>query len=84
MPDYSELQSLIGRTAVYEGRVFTVMELLREGPSLVLVEQAADRVIQSDQFGKARRRVPKTWTIPALSRDGSDFSPLVREMGLAE
>ncbi|WP_238985383.1 hypothetical protein [Nitrosococcus halophilus] len=36
-----------------------MIEVLEEGPVLVLQEAVCHRVIQPDQFGKARRRVPQ-------------------------
>lgn len=72
------LQSLIGRRLMYDGVHCQVIEVLTEGPSVVLTRIGDEGVIQPDQYGDARRRVPQTYTIPLLSSIEDDLHPVIR------
>ncbi len=71
----NQLQSLIGHHVDFEGQTCRVIEILEDGPSLIL--QAADEVttIQPDQHGEAHRRVPSTVTVPIIDRCRTNFHP---------
>jgi hypothetical protein len=72
----SALAALIGREFHYQGRHCEVIEVLSEGPALVLA--CGGGGIQADQFGEPRRRAPNTFTIPVLSEVEADLHPVVR------
>ncbi len=57
------LRQLIGGRARYQGRVYEIVEVLEDGPALVL-QSDADNTIQADQLGEAHRRVPQTVEVP--------------------
>ncbi|HKJ71156.1 MAG TPA: hypothetical protein VKA55_05345 [Gammaproteobacteria bacterium] len=68
--DWDYLSGLIGRRAEYAGEPYTVIELLPDGPQLVL-QHARQKSIQDDLQGRAYRRVPYTECLPVLDADGS-------------
>lgn len=53
------LQALIGRQAEYAGEPFSVIEILPDGPQLVL-QHRHRKAIQQDMQGRPYRRVPET------------------------
>ena len=57
------LRKLIGGRARHQGRVYEIVEVLEDGPALVL-QSDDDNTIQADQLGEAHRRVPQTIEIP--------------------
>lgn len=71
------LQSLIGRGGEYEGVPCQVIDVLADGPALVLGRLGAGGIIQADQHGDARRRVPQTYTVPLRSALGADLHPVL-------
>ena len=65
------LRDLIGTRALYNGVMFEIIEVLEDGPSLVLQDCEKHTTIQADQLGEAHRRVPETMTLPiALTTSG--------------
>ncbi|KAB7627627.1 hypothetical protein [Alkalilimnicola sp. S0819] len=82
MPQADSFYHLIGRHLHYQGRQLQVVEVLPDGPALVLAETGGDGTIQANQFGEANRRVPETWTIPCYSGDGRSPHPLLAQLGL--
>ena len=67
-----QLRGLIGLEVRYEQCNCVIVEVLEDGPSIVL--QTEDKCIQHDQHGEAHRQVPKTMTIAVLSQDKSELS----------
>ena len=67
-----QIERLLGRQIIYEGTPCQIIEILSEGPWLVLQDCQPQRVIQADQFGDARRWVPRTVTVALynIRRDG--------------
>ena len=76
--DLAYLRGLIGMDAVYAGEPYQVMDVLEDGPQLVL-QHASEQAIQEDIQGRPYRRVPKTVCIHTLTVDGepSDLLDLV-------
>ena len=66
------LRQLIGRNLTYQGITCRFIDILAEGPQLVLQDCDAGKVIQTNQYGEANRRVPHVFTVPLLNprRDG--------------
>lgn len=58
------LRNLIGTRAHYNGILFEIIEVLEDGPALVLQNCEQHTIIQADQLGEAHRRVPQTMTLP--------------------
>ncbi len=71
-----ELQKLIGRQLRYEGCHCEVIEVLAEGPAIVLYKHSPSE-IQANWFGEAQRRAPGTYTLPLVSRVTKDLHPVV-------
>ncbi len=64
-----QLRSMIGLKVYHLGIPCTIVEVLEDGPSLVLIDQD-DEKIQPDQYGNPLRKVPRTFTVPVLTSDG--------------
>lgn len=77
--DWDYLNDLIGRHAEYAGEPYTIIEVLPDGPQLVL-QHARQKQIQDDMQGRAYRRVPYTECIPTRGPDGApnDLLDLLR------
>ena len=76
----SNLHSLVGRRLVYEGVACQVIDVISDGPTVVLCRTDADGIIQPNQFGEARRRVPQTYMIPFWSQVRDDLHPVLIEL----
>ncbi len=82
MPDthltLEQLRDLIGQRIHYQGLDCQIIEVLEDGPSVVLQECTADTVIQDDQYGEGHRRVAPTFTIPLHDAHSGEINPLLR------
>lgn len=74
------LHAFLGREVVFDGVHCQVIDVLSDGPSLVLSRLGTAGIIQTDQYGDARRRVPETYTVPLRSRIEDDLHPVVRAL----
>lgn len=73
-----DLRHIIGRQLNYKGHNCEIIEVLEDGPQLVLRNLDFDEIntlqsesrnpIQPNQFGEAHRRTPETFTIAALDK----------------
>lgn len=74
-----DLRHIIGKQLNYKGYACEIIEVLEDGPQLVLrildsepeeSELGGDikNPIQANQFGEAHRRTPETFTVPALDK----------------
>ena len=78
--DFGSLHELIGRKVSFRGDRGTVVEILEDGPSLVI--QVEDLEIQPDSFGYARRRSHETRLVEVFDQAGRydpEFLALVVE-----
>lgn len=71
------LRDQVGRIALVEGREVQLIEVLAEGPTLV-VQEAGGRSLQDNQHGEPGRSVPTTLSIPLLSEVGGGLHPVSR------
>jgi hypothetical protein len=69
-----KLRDMIGLNVLHEGVACCVVEIIDDGPSLVLECIDHRLSIQPDQFGEAHRRVPQTFTVSVLSIERTEFS----------
>jgi len=69
------LRGLIGIRVEYDGSACEIIEILEDGPSLILQDCEDRPTIQADQYGEAHRRVPTIRTVPILCPDQHDWSP---------
>ena len=79
-----QLRDLIGLKVKHQGSQWEIIEVLEDGPSLVLRDCEMHTVIQADQHGEAHRRVPSTTTIPLFDRDGSALNPALLDLDLMD
>ena len=76
------LRDLIGLRVRYQDQDWQIIEVLEDGPSLVLQDCTTHTVIQPDQHGEAHRRVPNTLTIPLLAADKKELNPIFLDLDL--
>jgi hypothetical protein len=74
------LRQLIGRRVRSGKDLFTIVDVLDEGPSVVLESEARERAIQVNQHGNPSRRGRNTLTLPVLSDDGKRWNPALQEL----
>ena len=80
---HSQLIKLIGKRFRYRGKVWIIVEVMREEDALVIVPEEAtrERQIQADQYGNATRRCNSCITLPLSDPDDPDsYSPEVMEL----
>lgn len=70
-PSLAQLHDMIGLLVTFRGRVFRVIEILDNAPSLVIEAQDTAITIQADAHGYAHRQVREVLTIPVLDRDSA-------------
>lgn len=75
-----DLRRLIGQSVMHKGICCHVLEVLEDGPALVLVDRQ-DTAIQDNQYGEPNRVVPRTYTVPV--RAGVALHPDFIELTLA-
>ena len=76
----TQLRNLIGARTRCEDADCVVIEVLEDVPALVLENCACATVIQPDQQGSAKRRVPQRFTVPVLLEGGQQINPLVLKL----
>ncbi len=77
-----QLRGMIGLEVRHQGKCCIVIEVLEDGPSLVLQSCEDPSTIQANQFGDANRRVPQTKTIPVLTPDQTELHALFLALDL--
>ena len=79
---YPQLVKLIGKRFLFHGKVWLIVEVLREEDALVIApEQAAkNKRIQPDQFGHATRRCDACKTLALSTEQGKGYSGDVMEL----
>lgn len=75
-----QLRGMIGVKLCHNNKNCQVVEVLEDGPSLVL--QYFENDIQENQHGNAHRRVPETVCIPVLSGDKKKLSDVFLSLDL--
>ncbi|EDY86756.1 hypothetical protein GP5015_1555 [gamma proteobacterium HTCC5015] len=83
MPDHSVLlqlaHDLVGVRGVYRGREFTLIEVMDDGPSVVLEPTETDNVVQNTAQGEAKRYAQSSYTLPFLSPVNGDIHPVLQD-----
>ncbi len=80
---HTQLTKLIGQRFLFRGKVWIIVEILREEDALVIApEQAAqNQRIQADQYGNAMRRCDHCNTLPLSGTENEDeYSEDVMEL----
>lgn len=70
-----QLRSMLGLRVSYRGTIYTVLEVIEDGPAIVLEPEIAIPSIQPDAYGNARRQSRSLVTIPILSADRQAIHP---------
>ena len=70
-----QLRGMIGLYVIHNGIPCQIIEVLEDGPSIVLQSISDEGTIQGNQHGDATRRVRETFTIPVLSKDKTEIHP---------
>jgi len=70
-----QLRMMIGMRVRYRDTEYQVIEVLEDGPSIVLLDDQSEPAVQSNLLGLAHRRVPNTETVPVLSADRIELHP---------
>lgn len=69
-----QLRGLIGLRVIHQDEACRVIEVIEESIAIVIEHEERDPVIQSDQHGHARRKVPQLTIIPVLNSQADEFS----------
>jgi len=69
-----QIRSMIGLQVKHHHVDCRIVEILEDGPAIILEDMEHHNSIQADQHGEAHRRVPQTYTIPVLTPDKHEFS----------
>ena len=75
-----QLRGMIGIELYHNNRTCQVIEVLEDGPSIVI--QYFNNDIQENQHGEAHRKVPETFCIPVLSSDKTQLSEIFLSLEL--
>ena len=78
-----QLRQMIGVRVGYLEQAWQIIEVLEDGPSLVLESLRPQRVVQQDKFGEGYRRAPYRMTVPVLSIDEAALHPDFLALDLA-
>lgn len=78
----SQLRSLIGQPVSHRGAACHVIEVLADGPTLVLQDAGHHTEMQDNQYGEPGRHVPRIFTIPLLDDSGAAVHPDFARLGL--
>ena len=68
-----QLRSMIGLRLRHQGILCQGIEVLEDGPSLILQSFQEAPTIQANQHGEATRRTPVTYTVPVLNPDKTEL-----------
>lgn len=80
-PDTEQLRQLIGHQVQLQGRTCQVIEVLEDGPCLVVECMEGPSTIQGNQFGDGSRRVQQHHTVPVYSSvDRDQLHPVFAEI----
>ncbi len=75
------LESWIGLETIFEGKRLRVIEVLNDGPSLVVEELGGDPELQEDAYGFFEGFTPKTYVVPVFSSiERQTWHPLVQAL----
>lgn len=80
MINVDKLRGLIGHEVEFAGIPCQIIEIIEDGPALILQHRHHLTTIQADQHGEAHRRVPTTITIQVYEQQSmtlhADFHSL--------
>jgi hypothetical protein len=78
--DPHRLRRLLGQPLLYQGLPHRIIDIIDEGPALVLQEAGERKTIQANQHGEASRWVPHTVTVAVLNIRRDGLNPALPEL----
>lgn len=78
----ADLRQYLGRRVVSDGVECEIVEVLEDGPALILQEASSHLAIQPDQHGEAHRHAPITRMVPVLNPERTDYAAAFLHLGL--
>lgn len=69
------LRALLGTEVVHQGVRCRLLEVIDDGPLLILEDCEAHTTIQENQYGGLWRRVPQVYTVPVMSAGTCELHP---------
>ena len=79
-----QLRGMIGLHLLHQGIPCRVIEVLEDGPSLVLQSINEEPSIQANQHGEATRRTPVSYTVPVLNDTQTELHAQFLKLDLVE
>ena len=79
-----QLRGMIGLRLLHQGILCRVIEVLEDGPSLVLQSINEEPSIQANQHGEATRRTPVSYTVPVLNDTQTELHAQFLKLDLVE
>ena len=70
-PTLPQLRGLIGQCVSFHGVTCHIIEVLDDGPTMVLQDDERNADIQDNQYGEPSRRVPRVYQVPVWDRERS-------------
>lgn len=77
------LRACIGREVICAGEPCVILEVLDDGPMLVLSCLSGTTVVQANQHGEATRRVARTRMLPVFNAEDGQLHPEFLKLNLA-
>lgn len=74
-PSLAELENCIGLSFLWKNERYSVIEIIDYPLTLVAQKHTVDQVMQNDVYGRARREVPTTISIPVFNTEGNQLHP---------
>ncbi|MCP5419281.1 MAG: hypothetical protein H6969_02135 [Gammaproteobacteria bacterium] len=78
--DPERLRKLLGQPLIFQGLPYQVLDVIEEGPALVLRDARARKTIQANQHGEPSRWVPHTVTVAVLNDRRDDWNPALADL----
>jgi len=69
------LRDLLGTEVTHQGVRCRLLEVLDDGPFVILEDCEKNMTIQENQYGGLWRRVPQVYTVPVISNGTSELHP---------
>lgn len=74
------LEKLIGCCGEVEGKWLEVIEIIHDGPQIVLKQTDAKTTILNNQYGEASSLTYQTFSVPLHSALNDDLHPVVKRL----
>lgn len=78
----SALRDLLGSEVTHQGVRCRLLEVLDDGPFVILEDCEKNMTIQENQYGGLWRRVPQVYTVPVIKDGTCDLHPQFEALNL--